>query len=243
MVQESFRDSEQYWRVNVDGTRALANMLLELMPETFFIFASSAEVYGLTFQRGVPVNEDGPMAPANPYAASKAAADMALGEMALRGLKLARLRMFNQIGPGQSIAFAVSAFADQIAHAEAGIQPPILKVGSLDHWREFIDVRDGCDAYVAVLNRIGTLPPGVAINIASGAPPRKVGDILNALLARSRLQFKVETEQARIRPTDVVSVSGDITRARELLDWAPKCDWNETLDLILADSRARVAAT
>jgi len=89
------------------------------------------------------------------------------------------------------------------------------------------------------LRRIETLPPGIAVNIASGTLPRRIGDVLDALLARSPLKLHVETEQIRLRPTDVECVFGDITRARQLLDWAPQCDWDETLDLILADWRAR----
>ena len=240
-VGDSFRDPGRSWRVNVDGTLALAGILLDHLPETLMVFASSAEVYGLSFQRGLDLDEDAPMAPANPYAASKAAADLALGEMALRGLRLARLRMFNQVGPGQSEDFVVAAFSRQIALAEAGMRPAVMRVGALDRWRDFIDIRDGCAAYTAVLRRSTTLPAGVAINIASGRPCR-VGDILNALLARSPLSYTMEIDQARLRPTDVERVTGSAARASQLLGWAPRHDWEETLDLTLADWRARVAA-
>jgi len=240
-VGDSFRDPGQSWRVNVDGTLALARTLLDHSPETLMVFASSAEVYGLSFRTGMDLNEDAPMAPANPYAASKAAADLALGEMALRGLRLVRLRMFTQIGPGQTEDFVVAAFSRQIALAEAGRQPAVMRVGALDRWRDFIDVRDGCAAYAAVLRRSAELPPGVAINIASGRP-RRVGDILNALLVRSKLSFTIETDRAVLRSTDVERVAGIAVRASELLGWRPRHDWDETLDLMLADWRARVGA-
>src|SRR5579859_476600 len=95
VVPESFADPGLTWRVNVDGTLTLARMLMARAPETRLVFVSSAETYGLTFQRGEPLNEDAPFAPANPYAASKAAADLALGEMALRGLRVIRMRTAN----------------------------------------------------------------------------------------------------------------------------------------------------
>ena len=63
----------------------------------------------------MPLDEQAPMRPANPYAASKAACDLAIGEMALRGLDAVRLRAFNHTGPGQSEDFVVAAFARQIA--------------------------------------------------------------------------------------------------------------------------------
>jgi GDP-4-dehydro-6-deoxy-D-mannose reductase len=240
-VGDSFQDPIHTWRLNVDGTLALAGTLLDHLPRTLMVFASSAEIYGLSFQRGVPLDEKAPMAPANPYAASKAAADLALGEMALRGLRLVRLRLFNQIGPGQTKDFVVAAFARQIARAEIGLQPPVLRVGALDRWRDFMDVRDGCAAYVAVLRNMETLPSGVAINIASGSP-RRIGDILDALLDRTPLQYRVDIDQTRLRPTDVERVVGNASRAKRLLDWAPQCEWGQTLDFILADWRARVDA-
>ncbi len=91
------------------------------------------------------------LAPMNVYGASKAAADLALGSMALQGLRVVRLRTFNHTGPGQSAAFVVAAFARQIARIAAGLQPPSLLVGNLDTWRDFLDVRDVCRAYLACI--------------------------------------------------------------------------------------------
>jgi GDP-4-dehydro-6-deoxy-D-mannose reductase len=237
-VGESFHHPMRTWRVNVDGTLALALALREDWPDALLLHASSAEIYGLSFQRGVPLDEGAAMAPANPYAASKAAVDLALGEMALRGLRLVRLRPFNQVGPGQSPAFVVAAFARQIARIEAGLQEPVLRVGALDRWRDFLDVRDVCAAYAAVLERAAGLPNGIAINIASGTP-RRIGDILNALLQRSTIRIRIEQDVVLLRPTDVERVIGDASLARRLLDWAPRVDWDETLGLVLEDWRQR----
>ena len=78
------------------------------------------------------------------YAATKAAADLALGSMAEQGLRCVRLRPFNHTGPGQSEQFVVAAFARQIARIAAGLQPPLLEVGNIDTRRDFLDVRDVC---------------------------------------------------------------------------------------------------
>ena len=238
-VGDSFSDPGRTWRINVDGSRALAQALMDHLPDCLLVLASSAEVYGLSFQRGEPLAEDAPMVPANPSAASKAAVDLALGEMALRGLRLVRLRPFNQVGPGQSPSFVVAAFARQIARIEAGLQPPLLRVGALDRWRDFLDVHDVCAAYMAVLEQAETLPNGVAINIASGQS-RRVGDVLQALLARSMTKIEVVTDQGRLRPTDVERVAGDASRAAALLGWRPAADWDATLDGVMADWRARL---
>ncbi len=240
-VSQSFADPGTTWRVNVDGTMTLARLIMQKAPETLLLFISSAETYGLTFQRGVPLDEDAPFAPGNPYAASKAAVDIALGEMALRGLRVLRMRAANHTGPGQTDTFVVPAFARQLALIEAGRQEPILRVGALDRWRDFLDVRDVCAAYVAALRHGMELPPGTALNIASGTP-RRVGDILDALISRVGLDIEVLTDAGRLRPTDVERAICDPRRARSLLGWTPAIGWDETLDAVLADWRARAGA-
>jgi GDP-4-dehydro-6-deoxy-D-mannose reductase len=116
----------------------------------------------------------------NAYAASKAAADLALGAMANKGLRAVRLRLFNNTGPGQSETFVAPAFALQIALIEAGQRAPVLYAGALDSMRDFLDVRDLCQAYVACLRKATRLAPGTIVNIASGTP-RRIGDVLSAL--------------------------------------------------------------
>jgi GDP-4-dehydro-6-deoxy-D-mannose reductase len=239
-VADSFDDPLRTWRANVDGTLSLALGILQAGSGCALIFASSAEIYGLTYQRGVALDEDAPLSPANPYAASKAAADIALGEMALRGLRVLRMRATNHTGVGQSDKFVVPAFARQLALIEAGRQEPVMQVGALDRWRDFIDVDDVCAAYVAAIQRREELPPGTAINIGSGKP-RRTGDILDALIARTGLSVDVRTEAGRMRPTDVLTASCDPTRAHALLDWAPEIDWDQTLEKVLADWRGQVA--
>ncbi|WP_458095436.1 GDP-mannose 4,6-dehydratase [Roseomonas sp. WA12] len=240
-VGASFRDPMGAWRTNLTGTVALAEAVLRVAPAASFLLASSGEVYGLAFRSGLPVAEDTAPTPANPYAASKAAADLAVGEIALRGLRAIRLRPFTHTGAGQTDGFVVAAFAHQIARIEAGRQPPVLRTGALDRWRDFLDVRDVCAAYVAALARAETLAPGIALNICSGTP-RRIGDLLDSLLRLAGVEARVEQEAARLRPTDVTQVLGDGTRARTALGWAPEIPWEETLASVLADWRARVAA-
>jgi GDP-4-dehydro-6-deoxy-D-mannose reductase len=240
-VGASFREPLAAWRTNLLGTVALGEAVLRAAPQAAFLLASSGEVYGLAFQAGTPVGEETALCPANPYAVSKAAADLAMGEMALRGLRTVRLRPFTHTGPGQTDGFVVAAFARQIARIEAGLQSPVVQTGALHRWRDFLDVRDVCAAYVAALSKADTLPPGIALNICSGTP-RRIGDILDTLLALSGIKAEVAQEAARLRSTDVERVQGDSTLARSILGWAPVVPWEDTLASVLADWRARVAA-
>lgn len=239
-VPASFADPAGTWRVNLMGTLALADAVMRHAPGALFVQASTAEVYGLSFRSGAALDEDAPFSPANPYAASKAAADIALGEMALRGLHTIRIRPFNQVGPGQTEAFVVPAFARQVARIQAGLQEPIIHTGALDRWRDMLDVRDVGAGYAAALLRGSEIPPGCAINLASGHP-RRVGDILQQLIDEAGITVRIETEAGRLRQTDVATTCGDASRAARLLDWKPQIPWELTITDVLSDWKKRAA--
>jgi nucleoside-diphosphate-sugar epimerase len=235
-------DPEAAWAVNLRGTLNLARAILAEAPRCVMVFASTADAYGASFRAGLPLDETAPLAPMNAYGATKAAADLALGAMAASdGLRLVRARPFNHTGPGQTAEFAIPAFARQIARIAAGFQPPVLRVGALDAKRDFLDVRDVCDAYLRCLTQADDLPAGAIVNIASGVP-RRIGDVLDDLLRLAGVAAEIETDPARLRPADIPSAVGDPGLARKLLGWTPHVHWQTTLRDVIEDWRARVAA-
>ncbi|HUZ63580.1 MAG TPA: GDP-mannose 4,6-dehydratase [Acetobacteraceae bacterium] len=229
------------WSVNLHGTLHLAEAIRDLAPACRLVHVSSAEVYGGSFRAGRALAEDALPAPMNIYAATKAAADLALGAMAADGLRVVRLRPFNHTGPGQGTAFVVAAFAWQIAQIEAGRAEPRIATGALDPERDFLDVRDICAAYAAALARFDALPNGAIINLASGTP-RRIGAVLEELLELSGVKAAPVTDPARLRPADIPRACGDAGRAASLLGWKPSIPWSRTLSDVLQDCRARVAA-
>jgi GDP-4-dehydro-6-deoxy-D-mannose reductase len=241
-VPAAFADPAGTWRANVDGTLALAEAMRRDHPAARLVYVSSAEVYGLSFRAGTALAEDAALAPANPYAASKAAAEIGLAEMALRGLRLLRLRPFTHVGPGQSPDYALAAFARQIALMEAGRQEPVMHTGALDRWRDMLDVRDVCAAYATALAAPTSVENGGVLNIASGVP-RLLADAVAALLALAGVQAELRTDPARLRLTDVLRTQGDATQARAHLGWAPRVPWEVTLRDLLTDWRHRVKAS
>ncbi len=234
-------DPDEAWRVNLHGTLALARGLLAVAPDCTLLYVSTSDAYGRSFQRGAPLDETAALAPMNTYGATKAAADLALGAMVADGLRVIRVRPFNHTGPGQSDAFVVAAFARQIARIAAGRQPPLLRVGALDPLRDFLDVRDVCAAYVRCLARASTLPPGLILNIASGAA-RRIGDVLDELLLIAGVEARIEPDAGRLRKSEIPTASGDSAAAARLLEWTPRIAWRTTLTDVLADWRTRVAA-
>lgn len=227
------------WHVNLRGTLNLAWALSRHVPECQMLFVSSADAYGASFKTGVKLTEDAPLAPMNVYAETKAATDFALGGMAAQGLRVVRLRPFNHTGPGQSAQFVVPAFARQIVRIAAGLQPPVIQVGNIETWRDFLDVRDVCTAYVACIAGRDNLPPGAILNLASGHA-RRVGDILADLAALAGVEMEIQVDASRVRDTDIRMACGDSARARDILGWTPVIPWHQTLQDVLDDCRARL---
>jgi GDP-4-dehydro-6-deoxy-D-mannose reductase len=226
------------WDVNFHGTLHLAWALSRLAPSCQLLFVSSADAYGESFRPGHALNESAPLAPTNVYAETKAAADLLLGGMAAQGLRVVRLRPFNHTGPGQTADFVVPAFARQIARIAARLQSPVLEVGNLDTWRDFLDVRDVCAAYVACVARRDMLAPGTILNVASGRP-RRVGDVLAELAALAGVDPEIKVDADRVRATDIRLACGDASRVQQVLDWAPAVPWTQTLRDVLEDWRGR----
>jgi GDP-4-dehydro-6-deoxy-D-mannose reductase len=230
------------WQVNLQGTMHLAWSLSRHAPDCQMLFVSSADAYGDSFRGGLKLDESAPLSPQNIYAETKAVADLALGGMAAQGLRVVRLRPFNHTGPGQSGQFVVAAFAQQIARIAARIQAPVMQVGNLETWRDFLDVRDVCAAYVACIARRDSLAPGTVLNLASGQP-RRIGDVLADLAVLAGIEVEIKVDPSRVRATDIRIACGDAARAGELLGWKPVIPWQRTLRDVLDDCRAGINAS
>ncbi len=227
------------WQVNVLGTLNLARAILDKAPHCWLLNIGSGLIYGESAKSGQPLDENALVAPLDDYAVTKASADLALGALVRRGLKCIRFRPFNHSGAGQTDAFVLPAFAKQIAWIEHGHTEPVIRVGNLDAERDFLDVRDVADAYALAVKNCEALAAGSIINIASGKP-RRIGDLLQQLLALSSVHITAEPDPAQYRPIDLPRVVGNADRAHKLLGWTPHYPIEETLAAVLDDYRARL---
>jgi GDP-4-dehydro-6-deoxy-D-mannose reductase len=228
------------WQVNLFGTLNVAEAVCRNAPNCDFFFVSSAEIYGSSFRSGLPVDETALLNPVNRYASTKAAADLAIGELSAQGLSTVRFRPFNHTGIGQTEDFVVPALAAQIARIEAGLQAPTIRVGSMDNQRDFLDVADIVRAYSSALVKRDSLPRDLILNVASGVK-RRIGEILEELLSMSPARIDVETDTSRVRPNEIAVAVGDARRAQSLLQWAPQTPWRQTLLSVLNNFRERYA--
>jgi GDP-4-dehydro-6-deoxy-D-mannose reductase len=238
-VQEAQNSGELVWRANALGVAQIAEAVLELAPECRVLHVSSGEVYGVAGNDRDKLAEDDPLRPANLYAVTKCAGELALQEAALRGLRLVRARPFNHTGPTQPPRFVVPRIVSQVARIAAGRQQPVLRLGALDRARDFLHVHDVCDAYAAILEDFDRVEADGVFNIASGVA-RTIQSVVDDVLAIAGVEAEVVSEPAALRPFDVVRMCGDAGRLRARLGWTPRIGWSDLLSQML-DHHLRAA--
>ncbi|HEX8804964.1 MAG TPA: GDP-mannose 4,6-dehydratase [Acidimicrobiales bacterium] len=198
---------------------------------------TSADVYGRVTEDELPLDEDRPLRPVTPYAASKVAAD-ALAQQAWLGhrLPVIRVRAFNHLGPGQSDRFVAPSLAARIARNErdGGDEVPI---GNMTPMRDITDVRDVVRAYRLLMEN-GT--PGEAYNVCSGRAVA-VKELADVLLGMADRPMHLVIDPSLQRPIDIPVLVGDATRLAKATGWAPTISLEQTLTDVLADWRARLA--
>jgi GDP-4-dehydro-6-deoxy-D-mannose reductase len=237
-VHQSWLDPGGTLRTNVLGIVHLLDAARELGLAPAVLVVGSAEEYGPVSEAELPIGEDTPLRPGSPYAVSKVA-QAALARLygAAGGMRVVLTRTFHHTGPGRGEAFAESSFARQIAEIECGLRPPVIEVGNLDAVRDFTDVRDVVRAYRLLLEKGRA---GEAYNVCSGRG-RRIREVLDALVARSRARVEVRVDPARLRPSDVPAQVGDPARLASDTGWRPEIPLERSLSDLLDDWRARVA--
>jgi GDP-4-dehydro-6-deoxy-D-mannose reductase len=233
-VARSWADPAGALEVNVAGTHVLLEQLWRHRIAARVLIPSSGTVYAPS---GDPLTEDAPVAPASPYALSKLAQEM-LGQRVVAddGQDVVIVRAFNHVGPGQDPSYFAPAFARQLAAIEGGTAPRVLRVGNLDAQRDLTDVRDTVQAYRLLLER-GTA--GRVYNVCTGVA-RRVGDVLDRLIANCRVEVRVEVDAALLRPNDVPRVLGSFARLQAETGWTPQIPLDRTLADLLAAERLKV---
>jgi len=223
---ESLRDPVLTYNVNFSGTLNLLCAWRQVEMDCRFLYVSSGEVYGADPPGPMPLREGCPLRPANPYAASKAAAEL----LAFQFYKsyefpIVRVRPFNHTGPRQTAAFVCSSLARQIVEIEAGLRPPTLAVGNLNVQRDFSDVRDIVRGYHLLLERG---EPGDVYQLCSGRPV-SIESIVEILSSFTSKPIRVAVDESKVRTQEAAALWGDPAKAQQAVGWVPQYALETTL--------------
>jgi GDP-4-dehydro-6-deoxy-D-mannose reductase len=223
---DSWSDPAETWRVNVLGT---VNVL-DAAGDARVLVVSTGDVYGQADE--IPTPETSPFRPGSPYAASKAAAEIAAGQARRAGKDVVVARAFQHEGPGRDERFAVGSWAAQIVRAEEAAGGTV-QVGNLDVERDIADVRDVCRAYALLLD---PSVPADTYNVATGRTV-EMREVLEILTGMASCPLEVERDPARARQADVRVLCGDSGRLRSATGWEPTIPLEQTLADTLAAAR------
>ena len=236
LVGESMRDPGEYFGNNVVGMVELLRAMAAASVGRI-IFSSTAATYGEP-QR-VPITEDAPVRPTNPYGESKAIAERMLAwYRAIHGVRYAALRYFNAAGASRDHGedHSPETHLIPLALSAAAGQTPPLPIFGADYptpdgtcVRDYIHVIDLAQAHILALEQLDALEESI-FNLGNGEgySVREVVSAVERVTGR-----RVPVTEAPRRAGDPARLVASSDRARRVLGWEPQ---HAQLDAIVADA-------
>lgn len=233
-VDVSWSNPQLTFEVNVLGTSNLFEGAMSLPSLPRILNVSTSQVYASS---DTILTENSPISPDNPYAASKAMAELLRVQYRkCSGGGIVTARAFNHTGPGQTPSFVLPSIAKQFAEIKAGLRPPRLAVGNIEVKRDFTDVRDVVAAYFAVLEEGRS---NEVYNVCSGSA-RRLADVISKFEALSGIAIQIDSDPGRLRPNEVAQILGDATKIRRETGWSPQTPFEKTLRDLLDYWRGKI---
>jgi len=212
--------ASEFVTTNVEGTQILLDAIREQPVERFILFSSS-EVYGTALHE--PMDEEHPLNPRSPYAATKAGADrLAYSYYVTYGLPIVIVRPFNNYGPRQHPEKVIPRFITQALCGE-----PLTIHGDGHASRDFLYVDDDAEAIEAIIAADDSVV-GEVINVATGVdvPVTEIATkVLEMLGKPGSLTVNVDE-----RPGQVDRHIGSTEKAERLLGWRAKTSFEAGLE-------------
>jgi GDP-4-dehydro-6-deoxy-D-mannose reductase len=233
-VDVSWSDPRLTFEVNVLGALNVFEAAMNLPSPPRILNVSTSQVYASS---ATILTENSRLDPDNPYAASKAMAELLRVQYRKSaGGGIITARSFNHTGPGQMPNFVLPSMAKQFAEMEAGLRPPKLTVGNIEVMRDFTDVRDVVAAYFALLEKGRT---GEVYNVCSGSAVR-LSDVIAKFEAISGMAIQIDVDPQRLRSNEIPAVFGDATKIRTETGWNPEIPLETTLRDLLNYWREKI---
>jgi dTDP-glucose 4,6-dehydratase len=212
--------ASEFVTTNVEGTQILLDAIRETPVERFILFSSS-EVYGTALY--APMDEEHPLNPRSPYAATKAGADrLAYSYFVTYGLPIVIVRPFNNYGPRQHPEKVIPRFITQALRDE-----PLTVHGDGHATRDWLYVDDDAEAIEAVIEAPLARVAGEVLNVATGIDISvdEIADkVLDALGKPRSLKQHVPE-----RPGQVDRHVGSTEKMQVLTGWRARTSFDEGL--------------
>jgi dTDP-glucose 4,6-dehydratase len=225
-VEKSIENgAAEFVTTNVEGTQILLDAIRET-PVERFVLVSSSEVYG-TAER-VPMDEEHPLNPRSPYAATKAGGDrLAYAYFVTYGLPVVIARPFNNYGPRQHPEKVIPRFITQALADE-----PLTIHGDGHASRDWLFVDDDAEAIESIIEAPLDRVAGQVLNVATGVdiPVAEIADRVLDLLGKPAA-LKTHLDE---RPGQVDRHLGSTEKISELTGWRARTSFDEGLERTVA---------
>ena len=221
-VEKSIEEgASEFVTTNVEGTQILLDAIRET-PVERFILISSSEVYGTA--EYAPMDEEHPLNPRSPYAATKAGADrLAYSYYVTYGLPIVIVRPFNNYGPRQHPEKVIPRFITQALSDE-----PLTVHGDGHASRDWLYVEDDAEAIEAIIEADVDAVAGEVVNVATGVDI-SVSEIADAVLEVLGKPAFLKEHVAE-RPGQVDRHIGSTEKADRLAGWRARTSFEDGLE-------------
>lgn len=221
-IPYSYISPQAYIKTNVEGTYNVLEACRDLGVSRV-VHASTSEVYGTA--RYVPIDEEHPLNPQSPYAATKSAADqLAIAYYRSFGLPVTVVRPFNTYGPRQSARAVIPAIVSQLLAGGETVQ-----LGDIRPTRDLNFVTDTAEGFARA--GLSETTVGEVVNIGWGKEI-SIGDLAVKIAGIAGRRIVIERDEKRVRPagSEVERLLADAGKARELTGWSPRVTLSEGLE-------------
>jgi len=219
----SYHSQDTYVDTNIKGTINILQAARRLGTKKI-IHTSTSEVYGTA--QYVPINEEHPINPQSPYAATKASGDyLALSFHKSFNLPVTVIRPFNTFGPRQSARAVIPTIITQLLARKSSI-----KLGNLEAVRDLTYVGDVVDAFVRIAEAEDT--NGNVYNVGSNKEV-SIKELAGIIMKSLKRNTKIIQDKSRLRPkkSEVMQLACDFEKIKDVCGWQPKISLDRGIEL------------
>ena len=219
-VSYSFEDEFSTLSTNISGTQYVLSALHNLTPGCRIYFAASSEMFGLVKES--PQNEETALRPRSPYGISKVAGyHLSRNYREAYNMFVSCGILFNHESPRRGLEFVTRKITSGAARVKLGFEKK-LSLGNIDAKRDWGYAAEYVQVMWSMLQH--TEPDDFVVATGKSHSVREFVESAFSMLGLDWEKY-VETDKRLFRPSEVVSLTGDASKARIQLNWQPECDF------------------